>query len=56
MKKIDEIDWLGIGLLALAVGTLQFVLERGHEEDWFEMENYIEQQLIASIISSKETP
>lgn len=25
------------------------------EEDWFEMENYIEQQLIASIISSKET-
>ena len=26
------------------------------EEDWFEMENYIEQQLIASIISSKETP
>jgi UDP-2,3-diacylglucosamine pyrophosphatase LpxH len=25
------------------------------EEDWSEMENYIEQQLIASIISSKET-
>jgi len=35
-KKVNEIDWLGIGLLALAVGTLQFVLERGQEEDWFE--------------------
>src|SRR6478672_11512148 len=30
-----DIDWLGIGLLALAVGSLQYVLERGQEEDWF---------------------
>ncbi|MBD0287453.1 MAG: DHA2 family efflux MFS transporter permease subunit, partial [Flavisolibacter sp.] len=30
-----DIDWLGIGLLAVAVGSLQFVLERGQEEDWF---------------------
>jgi len=34
-KAISEIDFLGIGLLALAVGTLQFVLERGQEDDWF---------------------
>jgi DHA2 family multidrug resistance protein len=35
-KKLgSEVDWLGIGLLALAVGSLQFVLERGQEEDWF---------------------
>lgn len=30
-----DIDWLGIGLLALAVGSLQLVLERGQDEDWF---------------------
>ena len=35
-KAINEIDWLGIGLLALTVGSLQYVLERGHEDDWFE--------------------
>lgn len=31
----SKIDWAGIGLLALAVGSLQYVLERGQEEDWF---------------------
>jgi MFS transporter, DHA2 family, multidrug resistance protein len=30
-----DIDWLGIGLLAATVGSLQYVLERGQEEDWF---------------------
>ena len=30
-----HIDFLGIALLAIAVGSLQFVLEKGHEEDWF---------------------
>lgn len=30
-----DIDWLGIGLLALAVGSLQYVLEKGHDDDWF---------------------
>lgn len=30
-----DVDWLGIGLLALAVGCLQYVLEKGHDDDWF---------------------
>jgi DHA2 family multidrug resistance protein len=30
-----DIDWLGIGLLAVAVGSLQYVLEKGHDDDWF---------------------
>lgn len=34
-KSISEIDFLGIGLLAIMVGSLQFVLERGQEDDWF---------------------
>lgn len=34
-SKASDIDWLGIGLLALFVGSLQFVLEKGHDEDWF---------------------
>jgi DHA2 family multidrug resistance protein len=35
-SKAKDVDWVGIGLLALAVGSLQFVLERGQDEDWFE--------------------
>lgn len=34
-QTASEIDFLGIILLAIMVGCLQFVLERGQEEDWF---------------------
>lgn len=34
-KLASEVDWLGIGLLAVSVGSLQYVLERGQEDDWF---------------------
>lgn len=34
-KSVSEIDFLGIGLLAVAVGSLQYVLEKGQEDDWF---------------------
>jgi DHA2 family multidrug resistance protein len=30
-----DVDWIGIGLLTIAVGLLQFILEKGQEEDWF---------------------
>ena len=31
----SDIDWLGIGLLAITVGALQYVLEKGQDDDWF---------------------
>ncbi|RFS21993.1 MFS transporter [Chitinophaga silvatica] len=34
-KAINEIDFLGIILLAVTVSSLQYVLERGQEDDWF---------------------
>lgn len=34
-RKPGEVDWLGIGLLTVSVGSLQYVLEKGQEEDWF---------------------
>ena len=33
--KGNPIDWIGIILLALSVGSLQTVLEKGESEDWF---------------------
>ncbi len=35
-KLASEVDWIGIALLAISVGSLQYVLERGQEDDWFE--------------------
>lgn len=34
-KSSKEIDWWGMAFLAAAVGALQYVLERGQEDDWF---------------------
>lgn len=35
-RTLADIDWWGIFFLILAVGALQFVLEKGQEHDWFE--------------------
>jgi DHA2 family multidrug resistance protein len=36
MKSEAEVDWPGIGLLAVGLGSLQYVLEEGQANDWFE--------------------
>lgn len=34
--KVNQVDWWGIILLATFIGSLQFVLEHGQQDDWFE--------------------
>lgn len=34
-SSMGNVDWIGIAFLALFVGSLQYVLEKGQEEDWF---------------------
>jgi DHA2 family multidrug resistance protein len=34
-RKSDRVDYWGIGLLAVGVGALQFLLDKGQEADWF---------------------
>jgi DHA2 family multidrug resistance protein len=34
-KHTGRVDWLGIGLLTVGVGSLQYVLEEGNQKDWF---------------------
>jgi len=34
-RKTGDIDWWGIGLLAVGIGSLQYVLEQGNSKDWF---------------------
>ncbi|MBS1489241.1 MAG: DHA2 family efflux MFS transporter permease subunit [Bacteroidetes bacterium] len=35
-RKASQVDWWGIAFLIMAVGSLQYVLEKGQEHDWFE--------------------
>jgi MFS transporter, DHA2 family, multidrug resistance protein len=44
-----RIDYIGFGLLALGLGALQIVLDKGEREDWFET-RYIVVLTIVSII------
>ena len=34
-RRTGPVDWLGIVLLMVGVGSLQYVLEQGREQDWF---------------------
>jgi len=46
MKR--RVDGIGIGLLALGIGTLQFLLDKGQQEDWFDS-NLIRALAVTSI-------
>jgi DHA2 family multidrug resistance protein len=34
-RPVSQVDWLGIFLLTVSVGALQYILEKGQEDDWF---------------------
>ena len=34
-RSTAKIDWAGIGLLAVSLSTMQYVLEEGQQNDWF---------------------
>ena len=36
MRKKGQVDWAGIGFLAVGLASLQYVLEEGQQNDWFQ--------------------
>ncbi len=48
-KMLKEVDFIGIAFLAIAVGSLQYVLEKGHEEDWFNSSTIIILSITAAL-------
>lgn len=51
-KDNRKIDWTGIALLAIGVGSLQVVLERGETDDWFSATYIIVLTILAVICLS----
>jgi len=48
-SAVSDIDWLGIGLLAVAIGSLQYVLEKGQEDDWFSNNTIVILAIVAGL-------
>jgi MFS transporter, DHA2 family, multidrug resistance protein len=48
-REKSAIDWQGIALLALGIGALQFFLEKGPVEDWFESDTVFLAAIVAFV-------
>jgi MFS transporter, DHA2 family, multidrug resistance protein len=50
-RKLAEtkIDYIGLGMVALGLGTLQVVLDKGQRDDWFESHFIVIMSLIAVV-------
>ncbi|AZI68049.1 DHA2 family efflux MFS transporter permease subunit [Kaistella daneshvariae] len=48
-RKARDVDWYGIMLLAAFVGSLQYILEKGHEDDWFDSRTIVYLSVVAVI-------
>src|SRR5437016_4600393 len=49
-ERSESVDWLGLGLLAIGVGSLQIMLERGERLDWW-ASGQIRLLAVASVVS-----
>jgi len=50
--KTGGIDWFGIVLLVIGVGSLQYVLEEGNIKDWFNSRLIVYLSIVSAIASS----
>ena len=48
-RRTGSVDWLGIGLLVVGVGSLQYVLEEGNSKDWFSSQLIVNLSIAAAI-------
>jgi MFS transporter, DHA2 family, multidrug resistance protein len=48
-RKQGDVDWLGIALLAIGIGSLQYVLEQGNSKDWFASARITQLAIISAV-------
>ena len=49
VRRSGPVDWLGITLLIIGVGTLQYVLEEGNTKDWYASKVIIDFSVISAM-------
>ena len=48
-KRVGRIDGVGLGLIAVGLGALEYVLDKGQEDDWFNSHTIIIFSVIAAV-------
>jgi DHA2 family multidrug resistance protein len=48
-KRVGPIDYVGLSLIALGLGSLEYVLDKGQEDDWFTSRTILAFSLIAAV-------
>ena len=48
-KERGRIDYWGIGMLAVGIGALQYVLDKGQQDDWFESRTIAVLSVVAAV-------
>jgi MFS transporter, DHA2 family, multidrug resistance protein len=48
-KRVGPIDGVGLGLIAVGLGALEYVLDKGQEDDWFNSHTIIVFTVIAAV-------
>ena len=51
-KPKGGIDWLGLALLSIGVGAIQYVLERGQHDDWYDSPTIVILTIVSVVASA----
>jgi DHA2 family multidrug resistance protein len=49
IRETGKVDLLGVGLLAVGLGSLQIMLEKGQQKDWFSSNFILDLALVAAV-------
>ena len=48
-RRVGSVDWIGITLLTVGLGSLQYVLEEGNQDDWFNDATILRLAILAGV-------
>src|SRR5690606_9805600 len=48
-QSASEVDWWGMVFLIMFIGSLQFVLEHGQQDDWFEDSTILTLSIVSGV-------
>jgi len=48
-RQVEKVDYWGIGMLVVGIGSLQYVLDKGQEADWFASKSILTLSILSGV-------